>query len=140
MREEAGGVSKVSPTMGDRVDSTGKKIVVKLAVFVAVSGSAFVFSATSATALPHDAHRRDVDTYISVSGDRNDWSASGSHRLYGHIELILPGGSHCNSPDSVNPKLLNVRGAGPGKVTAIGWKLTSPGKYKRVGEPSVYIS
>jgi hypothetical protein len=145
MGEVASVASKVSPMLGGRVNSTGRKIAAKFAVLVAVSGSVFAFSVASPTAKfalasPLGAHQQEGDTYIRVSGDRNDWRASGSHRSYGHIQLIFPDGRKFNSRDSDNPNLSNVSGDGSGKVTAIGWKLISPGKYESVGEPSVYIS
>lgn len=49
---KASGASEISPMLGRHVTSAGKKIAAKVAATVAVSGSVFVLSATSATASP----------------------------------------------------------------------------------------
>lgn len=136
----------------------GKKIVAKVAAVVAVSGAVFVLSAASANAYPIAAgSSHDNQTYMSVSGVVNDWTANASWynpcpecikwhcscgpRLIfrGHIQFIFPDGSYLNGEDSDDPKLPNTPGAGAGKITAIGWKLISPGEYQEVGKPFLYV-
>jgi hypothetical protein len=127
------------------MNRTGKKIVAKIAAVVAVSGSVFALSATSATALPLTSEAHDDCTYMSVSGDRNGWSVNGSRYdhcpkriFFGHFDLTFPNGKKVIGSDSANPKLL-MAGTGAGKVTVTGYERVSPGNYKMMGEPSLDI-
>jgi hypothetical protein len=126
------------------VSSTGKEIVTKLAVFAAISGSVLTLSATSATASPvtrDSAKSQDGDTYMEVSGDRNDWTFNSwcvKCGYHGHFHVFFPNGREYDSPDSDNPKLLNVHGTGAGKLRVLNWRPT-PSGYENMGKPSVKI-
>lgn len=146
MAGKSSGTSEVSSTLGGRVNSTGKKIVAKLAVVVAVSGSVFTLSTTPAIAFSgargESGHAYDRNAFMEVNGDCTGWTTNGSwykNQFYGHIKITFPDGSYVNSPDSNNPRLSDVSGVGCGRVTVTGYKLISPGKYEEVGQPSLAV-